>query len=119
MGVFDTLRLDKIIRCSCGYRPKEFQTKSLDNALDYFKIVKNVLYKQECKYRMAERSEQHQVGKIWLPLSVAYDCKWVRSNYSGVIDMYDWCQKCKKMINVYMIVIDGKIKSLEEKIIKT
>jgi hypothetical protein len=116
--MFDTIRLDKVVRCSCGYRPKDFQTKSLSQTLDYFKIVKNCLYKQECQYRMADRSEQRQCGKIWLPLSVAYNCKWVKSTYDGTIEMYDYCSKCKQLINVYVIVVNGEVKAVETKAVK-
>ena len=111
--MFDTVSIDKVIRCECTYRPKDFQTKSLDSTLDNFKIVKGQLYKNECSYRFAERHEQVQLGKLWLPLTVAEAPKWVKSNYTGTIDMYDYCDKCKKLLHVYMILLEGKVKSMQ------
>ena len=114
MSIFDEISLYQNVRCSCGGSVNEFQTKSLENTLDNYRITKDKqLQIEKCNYRAPKPEEEREViPGLKLPIMVKESTGWENYNDTNTIFAYTTCPDCGKWIEVQIIIVGGILESL-------
>ena len=112
MGMFDEIYKEVAVKCPCGEKIHDFQTKDLCNCLFQFRITKNNGFEfKKNEYIPTTPAER---GKFGFPLVKVISSEWISYPVSVALNFYTFCDKCNKYsFDGTCIIDEGNVKHLK------
>jgi len=103
--MFDEITLEKQIKCKCGAILESFQTKSLEQAIQNYRIKDGILEIEI--YKLVDPSKRNKYG---FPKFIREHIMWYAvKQFSGILECHTICEKCKKFTSRKFNFAHGKL----------